>query len=198
MPFGSGIHMCPGNELAKLEILVLLHHLTTKYRLVNLITSNFNNPFLAIGFEQRHIIPNQGVSKLACAASIFFWCRWSVVGAKNGIQYGPFALPQNGLPITLFPKNKQISLKQWLHSSFLNMERIASQLSKLVSILQLDNQTREINFSLLFGQEKPKGVVLTIAYKQEECQVYIEEEVSQPEQIVLSSFHFLIFFILQM
>ncbi|MED6142919.1 hypothetical protein PIB30_002211 [Stylosanthes scabra] len=34
MPFGSGIHMCPGNELAKLEILVLLHHLTTKYRLV--------------------------------------------------------------------------------------------------------------------------------------------------------------------
>lgn len=108
MPFGSGIHMCPGNELAKLEILVLLHHLTTKYRLVNLITSNFNNPFLAIGFEQRHIIPNQGVSKLACAASIFFWCRWSVVGAKNGIQYGPFALPQNGLPITLFPKSKQI------------------------------------------------------------------------------------------
>ncbi|XP_027360057.1 abscisic acid 8'-hydroxylase CYP707A2-like isoform X1 [Abrus precatorius] len=61
MPFGSGIHACPGNELAKLEILVLLHHLTTKY-------------------------------------------RWSVVGAKNGIQYGPFALPQNGLPITLYPK----------------------------------------------------------------------------------------------
>jgi len=34
MPFGSGIHACPGNELAKLEILVLLHHLTTKFRLV--------------------------------------------------------------------------------------------------------------------------------------------------------------------
>ncbi|RDX60088.1 Abscisic acid 8'-hydroxylase 1 [Mucuna pruriens] len=61
MPFGNGTHACPGNELAKLEILVLLHHLTTKY-------------------------------------------RWSVTGAKNGIQYGPFALPQNGLPITLFPK----------------------------------------------------------------------------------------------
>ncbi|XP_016201300.1 abscisic acid 8'-hydroxylase 3 [Arachis ipaensis] len=61
MPFGSGIHMCPGNELAKLEILVLLHHLTTKY-------------------------------------------RWSVLGAKNGIQYGPFAMPKNGLPITLYPK----------------------------------------------------------------------------------------------
>ncbi|KAL7164618.1 hypothetical protein ACSBR2_040502 [Camellia fascicularis] len=32
MPFGNGTHSCPGNELAKVEILVLLHHLTTKYR----------------------------------------------------------------------------------------------------------------------------------------------------------------------
>lgn len=61
MPFGNGVHACPGNELAKLEILVLVHHLTTKY-------------------------------------------RWSVVGEKNGIQYGPFALPQNGLPIQLYSK----------------------------------------------------------------------------------------------
>ncbi|XP_045786117.1 abscisic acid 8'-hydroxylase CYP707A2-like [Trifolium pratense] len=61
MPFGNGTHACPGNELAKLEILVLVHHLTTKY-------------------------------------------RWSVVGEKNGIQYGPFALPQNGLPINLYSK----------------------------------------------------------------------------------------------
>jgi (+)-abscisic acid 8'-hydroxylase len=58
MPFGSGIHSCPGNELAKLEISVLIHHLTTKY-------------------------------------------RWSIVGPSDGIQYGPFALPQNGLPIAL-------------------------------------------------------------------------------------------------
>ncbi|XP_058085915.1 abscisic acid 8'-hydroxylase 1-like [Magnolia sinica] len=56
MPFGNGIHSCPGNELAKLEMLVLLHHLTTKY-------------------------------------------RWSVLGPQGGIQYAPFALPQNGLPI---------------------------------------------------------------------------------------------------
>ncbi|KAF2294796.1 hypothetical protein GH714_018870 [Hevea brasiliensis] len=61
MPFGNGTHSCPGNELAKLEILVLLHHLTTKY-------------------------------------------RWSMVGSDNGIQYGPFALPQNGLPIKLSQK----------------------------------------------------------------------------------------------
>lgn len=63
IPFGNGTHSCPGNELAKLEISVLLHHLTTKY-------------------------------------------RWSVVGAQNGIQYGPFALPQNGLPIRLFLKKE--------------------------------------------------------------------------------------------
>nr|QNS29953.1 cytochrome P450 [Nothapodytes nimmoniana] len=62
MPFGNGTHACPGNELAKLEILVLVHHLTTKY-------------------------------------------RWSVVGPHNGIQYGPFVLPQNGLPIKLSLKS---------------------------------------------------------------------------------------------
>lgn len=32
MPFGNGIHACPGNEFAKLEMLVLLHHMLTKYR----------------------------------------------------------------------------------------------------------------------------------------------------------------------
>ncbi|XP_012475521.1 abscisic acid 8'-hydroxylase CYP707A2 [Gossypium raimondii] len=62
MPFGNGTHSCPGNELAKLEIMVLLHHLTTKY-------------------------------------------RWSMVGTNSGIQYGPFALPQNGLPIRLIRKS---------------------------------------------------------------------------------------------
>ncbi|KAK1263174.1 Abscisic acid 8'-hydroxylase 3 [Acorus gramineus] len=32
MPFGSGVHSCPGNELAKLEMLILVHHLVTRYR----------------------------------------------------------------------------------------------------------------------------------------------------------------------
>jgi len=32
MPFGSGVHACPGSELAKLEVLILLHHLTLSYR----------------------------------------------------------------------------------------------------------------------------------------------------------------------
>nr|GEZ52469.1 GPCR kinase [Tanacetum cinerariifolium] len=32
MPFGSGAHSCPGSELAKVEMLILLHHLTTSFR----------------------------------------------------------------------------------------------------------------------------------------------------------------------
>ncbi|KAG2704199.1 hypothetical protein I3760_06G173700 [Carya illinoinensis] len=32
MPFGNGEHACPGNELAKLEMFVLIHHLVTKFR----------------------------------------------------------------------------------------------------------------------------------------------------------------------
>ncbi|GJN15972.1 hypothetical protein PR202_gb02921 [Eleusine coracana subsp. coracana] len=32
LPFGSGVHACPGNELAKLEMLVLAHRLVTNYR----------------------------------------------------------------------------------------------------------------------------------------------------------------------
>ncbi|CAO2163034.1 unnamed protein product [Urochloa humidicola] len=32
LPFGSGVHACPGNDLAKLEILVLVHRLVTNYR----------------------------------------------------------------------------------------------------------------------------------------------------------------------
>ncbi|GLJ21424.1 hypothetical protein SUGI_0394590 [Cryptomeria japonica] len=62
LPFGNGAHSCPGRELAKLEILILLHHLTTKY-------------------------------------------RWDVVGPDNGIQYGPFPVPMQGLPLKLSRKN---------------------------------------------------------------------------------------------
>ncbi|KAJ8763272.1 hypothetical protein K2173_026173 [Erythroxylum novogranatense] len=31
-PFGSGVHACPGNELAKMEMLIMIHHLVTKFR----------------------------------------------------------------------------------------------------------------------------------------------------------------------
>lgn len=58
MPFGNGTHACPGNELAKLEMLVILHHLTTKYRLVNLvihILPNHSFLFWVQSFERVHI-----------------------------------------------------------------------------------------------------------------------------------------------
>ncbi|XP_075656415.1 abscisic acid 8'-hydroxylase 4-like [Castanea sativa] len=32
MPFGIGVHACPGNEVAKLEMLILIHHLVNKFR----------------------------------------------------------------------------------------------------------------------------------------------------------------------
>lgn len=62
MPFGNGTHSCPGNELAKLEMLVFCHHLATKY-------------------------------------------SWSTSNSESGVQFGPFALPINGLPMTFNSKN---------------------------------------------------------------------------------------------
>lgn len=62
LPFGNGTHSCPGNELAKLEMLVLFHHLATKY-------------------------------------------RWSTSKSESGVQFGPFALPLNGLPMTFTRKD---------------------------------------------------------------------------------------------
>ncbi|KAE9613603.1 putative (+)-abscisic acid 8'-hydroxylase [Lupinus albus] len=32
MPFGNGVHSCPGNQLAKLNMLILIHHLVTQFR----------------------------------------------------------------------------------------------------------------------------------------------------------------------
>ncbi|XP_059455748.1 abscisic acid 8'-hydroxylase CYP707A1-like [Corylus avellana] len=47
MPFGSGVHACPGNELAKLEVLIMIHHLVTKFRweLVESQSGIQNSPF---------------------------------------------------------------------------------------------------------------------------------------------------------
>ncbi|XP_002518764.2 abscisic acid 8'-hydroxylase 4 isoform X1 [Ricinus communis] len=55
IPFGNGVHACPGNGLAKMEMLIFIHHLVTKF-------------------------------------------RWEVEGSVDGIQYGPFPVPQQGLP----------------------------------------------------------------------------------------------------
>eukprot|EP01018_Ginkgo_biloba_P032437 Gb_30377 [translate_table: standard] len=76
LPFGNGVHSCPGSELAKLEMLILIHHLTTKYRTPKAV---------------KHI------------------GRWDVVGSENGIQYGPFPVPKQGLPIKVTRKNCRLA-----------------------------------------------------------------------------------------
>ncbi|XVF45142.1 hypothetical protein PTKIN_Ptkin02bG0181400 [Pterospermum kingtungense] len=65
MPFGNGVHSCPGNELAKLEALIMIHHLVTKF-------------------------------------------RWEV-GSQSGIQYGPFPVPQQGLPARFWKESSTLS-----------------------------------------------------------------------------------------
>ncbi|PWZ37591.1 Abscisic acid 8'-hydroxylase 3 [Zea mays] len=62
LPFGSGVHACPGNELAKLEMLVLIHHLVTAY-------------------------------------------RWETVGSSDEVEYRPFPVPKQGLPVRLWREN---------------------------------------------------------------------------------------------
>ena len=60
MPFGNGTRACPGNELANLEILVFLHHLTTKYRLAKWIITK--DTVIATSFSlMGGIIQNQNV-----------------------------------------------------------------------------------------------------------------------------------------
>ncbi|XP_078156884.1 abscisic acid 8'-hydroxylase 3-like [Carex rostrata] len=59
MPFGNGVHACPGNELARIEILILIHHLVTNY-------------------------------------------RFEVIGSSNEVEYSPFPVPKQGLPVKLW------------------------------------------------------------------------------------------------
>ncbi|VVA26720.1 PREDICTED: abscisic acid 8'-hydroxylase [Prunus dulcis] len=65
MPFGKGVHACPGNELAKLEMLILVHHLVIKF-------------------------------------------GWEVEGSQSGIQYGPFPVPQHGLPVRFWEESNNL------------------------------------------------------------------------------------------
>ncbi|XP_050227056.1 abscisic acid 8'-hydroxylase CYP707A1-like [Mercurialis annua] len=67
LPFGSGVHACPGNELAKLEMLIITHHLATKF-------------------------------------------RWEIEGSQNKIHYGPFPVPEHGLPARFWKAETEIAM----------------------------------------------------------------------------------------
>ncbi|XP_015163685.1 abscisic acid 8'-hydroxylase 4-like isoform X2 [Solanum tuberosum] len=76
MPFGNGAHACPGNELAKLEMLILIHHLVTKFRFKSLSQQVGNT-------KASGLVYNNG---------------WEVEVSKGAVQYSPFPIPQHGLP----------------------------------------------------------------------------------------------------
>lgn len=104
MPFGNGIHSCPGNELAKLEILILVHHLTTKY-------------------------------------------RWCIIGPQNGIQYGPFALPQNGLPIRISRKSPP---RTWFGQRKMPLKILKGKGEVVHKWVSIDSYTYKIIALLIF------------------------------------------------
>lgn len=35
--------------------------------------------------------------------------RWKVIGDDDGIQYGPFPVPKQGLPMKVIPKKKKVT-----------------------------------------------------------------------------------------
>ncbi|WOG93091.1 hypothetical protein DCAR_0312372 [Daucus carota subsp. sativus] len=62
MPFGNGTHACPGNEVAKLEMLILIYHLVKNF-------------------------------------------RWELASPKNGVEYAPFLIPEEGLCAKFWKKS---------------------------------------------------------------------------------------------
>ncbi|XP_050204900.1 abscisic acid 8'-hydroxylase 4-like [Mercurialis annua] len=67
MPFGNGVHACPGNEVARLEIIILIHHLITKFRweIVGCVSGVEYDPFP---------IPEQGLPATFCKQSTNHSC----------------------------------------------------------------------------------------------------------------------------
>ncbi|KAL3694958.1 hypothetical protein R1sor_008609 [Riccia sorocarpa] len=45
LPFGGGIHSCPGNEFAKMSMLTFIHHLVRNY-CWSLVDANYDGPFI--------------------------------------------------------------------------------------------------------------------------------------------------------
>lgn len=98
LPFGSGVHACPGNELAKLEILILTHHLVTKFRWDISYIAKMHIHFSKIGEFQGFYRDLRVWQGFLFGCLMVYGCRWEVVGSQGGIEYGPFPVPQRGLP----------------------------------------------------------------------------------------------------
>lgn len=120
LPFGTGAHSCPGNELAKLEILILIHHLVNKLRWdkfqvifskftfsITLYTCIFWNIQRIMCIYHKYIwiiiiiliLENKFNLMLEneVLTSSYVGCRWEVVGSHDVVEYSPFPVPHNGL-----------------------------------------------------------------------------------------------------
>ncbi|KAF5930848.1 hypothetical protein HYC85_031721 [Camellia sinensis] len=83
MPFGNGVHSCPGSELAKLEMLLLLHHLTTSY-------SGWRSP--------------EAAARLELAASQLEIGDGKSSETKTAYSTVPFPVPKGGLPVRVYQR----------------------------------------------------------------------------------------------
>lgn len=131
MPFGSGVHACPGNELAKLEMLILVHHLASQFRYnstsiqeyfmysqmesstkweINYTLSRWENPM----YRLKHMCMNTIASKwCVILLSCLCCCRYELVGSESGIQYGPFPVPLHGLPARFWREDQRTKQPLW-------------------------------------------------------------------------------------
>jgi len=100
LPFGSGAHACPGNDLAKLEMLVLIHRLVTTYRYI----LSFNSRMHAFSFPRTMQLLFGSAACLIFFRRLLIWCllgRWQVEGSSDDVTYSPFPVPKGGLQARL-------------------------------------------------------------------------------------------------
>ncbi|KAF8654419.1 hypothetical protein HU200_061602 [Digitaria exilis] len=127
LPFGSGVHACPGNDLAKLEMLVLLHRLVTTYRYVSSSAAPGRDPAMHGKSTQiRHVsCAPPSVVRGPIRPSIASCAAWEVMEPSDEVTYSPFPVPKGGLRARLLrataggPPEPGVAFWRWSTISWL-------------------------------------------------------------------------------